>query len=85
MESVRGILSAFENLRVNNTVVEKQAENDIMEYMRHPESILSFMCIITNCDVPVVSPRHSQITRVVSPNGGSLFEKDHHRILEYDQ
>lgn len=85
MESVRGILSAFENLRVNNTVVEKQAENDIMKYMRHPESILSFMYIITNCDVPVVSPHHSQITRVVSPNGGSLFEKDHHRVLEYDQ
>lgn len=54
MDNVNGIISAFSNLRVNDTMVEKQAENDILEYMRHPESILSFMYIITNCDVPVV-------------------------------
>ena len=74
MDNVNGIISAFSNLRVNDTMVEKQAENDILEYMRHPESILSFMYIITNCDVPVVRLSPMLLMCVVPPNGRSLFE-----------
>lgn len=85
MDSVNGIISAFSNLRVNDTIVEKQAESDILEYMRHPESILSFMCIITSCDVPVVSLSPMRFMFVVPPNGRSLFEKGDHNILEHDK
>lgn len=83
MDNVNGIISAFSNLRVNDTMVEKQAENDILEYMRHPESILSFMYIITNCDVPVVRLSPMLLMCVVPPNGRSLFEKGDHHLLEH--
>lgn len=77
MDNVNGIISAFSNLRVNDTMVEKQAENDILEYMRHPESILSFMLHYYQLQTfPLYVSRPMLLMCVVPPNGRSLFEKE---------
>ena len=54
MNSYDAILQSFYNMRANDTSVEKQAESDILEFMRQPSCVPAFLHIITNCEDGVV-------------------------------
>lgn len=48
------ILIAFQNMRSNDNTTMKAAEANLLEFMRHPVCISSFLYILLNCDDPVV-------------------------------
>ena len=54
MNDTQIVLEAFQNMRANNTGIMQKAEAFLLEYMRQPIAIKSFMTIITECNDPVV-------------------------------
>lgn len=54
MNDINAVLQAFQNMRANNTEIMRAAEASLIEYMRYPVAIQSFMFIITDCETAVV-------------------------------
>ena len=54
MNDINAVLQAFQNMRANNTEIMQAAEASLIEYMRYPVAIQSFMFIITDCETAVV-------------------------------
>lgn len=54
MDSCEQVLQLFSGMRTNDTATEKQAENGLLDFMRRPECVPSFLNIIVNCQDEVV-------------------------------
>ena len=63
MNDIQIVLEAFQNMRANNTGIMQNAEAFLIEYMRQPIAIKSFMTIITECDNSVVGCTFPTITK----------------------
>ena len=53
------VLAAFQNMRSNDNATMKAAEANLLEFMRHPVCVSSFLYILLNCDDSVVRNRRS--------------------------
>ena len=55
------VLAAYQNMRSNDTATMKAAEANLLEFMRQPVCVSSFLYILLNCDDSVVRNRRNEM------------------------
>lgn len=83
MDSSEQVLQLFAGMRTNDTATEKQAENGILDFMRRPECVPSFLNIIVNCQDEVVIGWTVGDIAVESADGCFVYAKSNYSVLEY--
>lgn len=83
MDSCEQVLQLFSGMRTNDTATEKQAENGILDFMRRPECVPSFLNIIVNCQDEVVNGWTVVDIPVESTDGRFVYAKSDNAVLEY--
>lgn len=83
MDSCEQVLQLFSGMRTNDTATEKQAENGLLDFMRRPECVPSFLNIIVNCQDEVVIGWTVVDIPVESPDGRFVYAKSDNSVLEF--